>query len=348
MHNASDRMWLIRLEWSQKGESENKMSVVENTSSFFLSLTIIDFILATLTICGNLLLLITILFDPLRCLRTPTTYLIANLAFSDFLSGLLIGYGRAVVEYLQYVDEAEPKWIAIVINVGGGATLVSGIWTVIALALDRYLAVTSPLHYSERVTARRVILYILLSWPLAMSLPAPYSFAGNSWPIVLLAFSHTHFTIPVLLLLVVYFRIFRSLSRRRSELLRLTSSISTMTLRHTLERERKMASTSLMILVLFCASFLPFYIKIQMLNFCKCLDSRPYRKFSFVVHIFLYLSSLMDPFMYAWRVPKFRRSLRECLKIKKRNTAVRPTTLNRERQNRNNATMTIINLDSIF
>ena len=88
---------------------------------------------------------------------------IANLAFSDLLIGLLIGYEHALVEYLQYADEAEPKWIAAVINIGGGATLVSGMWTVIALALDRYLAVTDPLHYGERVTARRVVLYILLS-----------------------------------------------------------------------------------------------------------------------------------------------------------------------------------------
>ena len=323
------------------------MSVTESTSSFLLSLTIIDFMLATLTICGNLLLLMTILFDPLRCLRTPTTYFIANLAFSDLLFGLLIGYGRAVVEYLQYAHEAEPKWIATVINEGGGATLAGGIWTVIALALDRYIAVTDPLHYRERVTARRVVLCILLSWPLAMAIPAPYLFARKSWPIVLLTFSHTHFTIPVLLLLVVYFRIFRSLSRRRSELFRLAASISTMTLRHTLERERKMAGTSLMILILFCASFFPFFIKIQILNFCKCLDSRPYRKFSVVAHIFLYLSSLMDPFMYAWRVPKFRRSLRQWLKFKKRNI-VRPTTLNRERQNQSNASMIVINLDTVF
>ena len=102
------------------------MSVAESTSSFLLSLTIIDFILATLTICGNLLLLITILFDPLQCLRTPATYFIDNLAFSGLLIGLLIGYGRAVVEYLQYVDEAEPKWIAVVINIGGGANFLAG------------------------------------------------------------------------------------------------------------------------------------------------------------------------------------------------------------------------------
>lgn len=323
------------------------MSDAENLSSFLLSLTITDFILATLTICGNLLLLITILFDPLRCLRTPTTYFIANLAFSDLLIGLLIGYGNAVDEYLQYADEGKPKWIATVINIGGGATLVSGIWTVIALALDRYVAVTDPLHYSERVTTRRVVLYILLSWLLAMALPVPYLFARQSWPIVLLIFSHTHFTIPVLLLLVVYFRIFRSLSRRRLGLLRLTASISTMTLRHTLESEKKTTSTSLVILILFCASFLPFYVKIQILNFCKCLDSKTYRNFSFVVHTFLYLSSLMDPFIYAWRVPKFRRSLRECFKIKKRNI-VHPTTLNRETQTQRKASLTVINLDNIF
>lgn len=323
------------------------MSDAENLSSLLLPLTITDFILATLTICGNLLLLITILFDPLRCLRTPTTYFIANLAFSDLLIGLLIGYGNAVDEYLQYADEGEPRWIAIVINNGGGATLVSGIWTVIVLALDRYIAVTDPLHYRERVTTRRVVLYILLSWLLAMVLPVPYLFAGQFWPIVLLFFSHTHFTIPVFLLLVVYFRIFRSLSRRRLGLLRLTASISTMTLRHTLESEKKMTSTSLVILILFCASFLPFYVKIQIINFCKCLDSKTYITFSFVVHIFLYLSSLIDPFMYAWRVPKFRRSLRECFKIKKRNI-VHPTTLKRETQNRSNASLTIINLDNIF
>ena len=132
-------------------------------------------------------------------------------------------------------------------------------------------------------------MYILLSWP--MALPAPYPFAGKSWTIVLLTFSHTHIPMPVLLLLIVYFRIFRSLDRRRSELFRLAASISTMTLRHTLERERKMASTSLMILILFCASFLPFYIKIQILNFCKCLDSiqKVFRRCSyFSVLIFPY------------------------------------------------------------
>ncbi|KAJ7331649.1 hypothetical protein OS493_019241 [Desmophyllum pertusum] len=86
---------------------------------FFFSFAIVDFILATLTVCGNLLLLTTIVFDPLRCLRTPSTYFIANLAFSDLLIGLLIGYGHALIEYFLYVDGTKPYWISVVINIGG-------------------------------------------------------------------------------------------------------------------------------------------------------------------------------------------------------------------------------------
>ena len=321
------------------------MSEEAYNSSFLFFLTILDFTLATFTVCGNLLLLVTILFDPLRCLRTPATYLVANLAVSDLLIGLFIGYGRALVEYFLCMGNNEPKWINIVINIGGGAALISGIWTVTAIAFDRYLAVIDPLHYSERVTARRAVMYILVSWPLSMALPAFYPFVGHSWIVFLLAFSHTHFTIPVFVLLVVYFTIFRSLSKRRSELLRLTTSISTMTVRHTLERERKMAWTSLMILMLFCASFMPFYVKIQLLNFCKCLQTMPYKKFDFISHVFLYLSSLMDPFMYAWRVPKFRRSLRECLRFRKR-TAVRPIVIKMNSQKQNNDFIPAVSLDT--
>lgn len=315
--------------------AKQTMSDVLYNSSLLLTLTIVDLILASLTVFGNILLLMTIIFDSLRCLRTPTTHLIANLAVSDLFMGLFIGYGRALVGYFMYADKTEPYWIDIVVNVGGGATLINGIWTVIAMSFDRYLAVTSPLLYSERVTGRRVLTYILTSWPLAMTMTAFYPLAGQTWPVFLLVFSHTHFTIPVFVLLAVYSRIFCSLSQRRHELSRFTTSVSTMTLRHALERERKIALTSFAILILFCASFLPIYIKIHLLNFCRCLGTMGYRKFDLISHTFLYFSSFVDPFVYAWRVPKFRRSLQGCLRIRKRNN-VRPIGVKAAEEGKNN------------
>ena len=230
--------------------------------SFLLSFTIVDFTLATLTVLGNALLLMTTLLNPLRCLRTPTTYLIANLAFSDLFMGFVIGYSSAVRGCFMYQDKTPPYWMHAVVNVGGGTTLVSVIWTVIAMAVDRYMAVTDPLRYSKRKTARRVLIFIVLSWAIAFTVPVSfYSLARQSWTIVLLVSSHTHFTIPVFVLLFAYVRIFQSLASRRRELVRLATSISNMTLRHTLESERKMAFTMLTILILFCASFLPLYEK---------------------------------------------------------------------------------------
>ena len=186
------------------------------------------------------------------------------------------------------------------------------------------MAVTEPLRYSERMTARRVLIFVVLTWAITLTVPASfYSLARQRWTVFLLIYSHTHFAVPVFVLLFAYVRIFPSLAIRRRELVRLATSISAMTLRHTLERERKMAFTTLTILILFCASFLPLYVKIQLLNFCKCLGSVPFNKFDFITHTFLYFSSLMDPFIYAWRVPKFRRSLGMCIRLRNRNV-VRP------------------------
>ena len=176
--------------------------------SYLLSLIIVDFLLATLTVFGNLPLLSTIKSDPVRCLRTPATYLIANLSLSDLFVGLIIGYGRVLVGYFMYNNEAQPSWINLVINVGGGASIINGIWTVIAMALDRYTAVTDPFHYSERITERKVLAYIFVSWGIATALTAFYPLARKTWAIILLVFSHTHFTIPVFVMLLVYCRIF--------------------------------------------------------------------------------------------------------------------------------------------
>lgn len=322
------RILLLLKAAPQRSQSILKKAMVNfEYNSYLLALTIADFILATLTVLGNFLLLTTIKLDPVRCLRTPATYLIANLSLSDLFVGLIIGYGRGLVGCFMYKDETQPSWINLAINVAGGASIINGIWTVIAMALDRYIAVTDPFHYNERITGRKVHTYIFVSWVMATTLTAFYPLAGQIWAVILLVFSHTHFTIPVFVLLFVYRRIFCSLSARRYELQRLTTSLSTITLRHALERERKMALTSFVILKLFCASFLPFYIKIQLLNFCSCQDTMAFRRFDLISHTFLYLSSFANPFMYAWRVPKFRRSLQECLHIKKRNS-VRPININ--------------------
>jgi len=79
--------------------------------TFYLCFVVLDALLAFVTALGNFLLLVTIYRDPYRCLRTPTTLLIANLGVADFLFGAFMGFGRTVEMYFLYLGQQELPYL---------------------------------------------------------------------------------------------------------------------------------------------------------------------------------------------------------------------------------------------
>ena len=149
-----------------------------------------------------------------------------------------------------------------------------------------------------------------------------YAFsAGDLEVAVLLLGSHVLFTLPVILMVVLQYKSFSCLSRSRRDLSKMSWAFRTANWRQ-IERDRKLAVTSTMIIALFVIYFLPFYVKIHLMNFCDCTQSSPYRIYHSTSHNFLYFSSFLDPVMYAWRIPKFRRALKDCVRLRRRNTVV--------------------------
>ena len=96
--------------------------------------------------------------------------------------------------------------------------------------------------------------------------------------------------------------------------------------RRALERERRMAVTIMIILVFFFLTYLPQYITIHLAYFCDSCeiseDSITFHKIDVVASRFLFLNSALNPFIYAWRMPKYRRALDACLKIVKNKLCV--------------------------
>ena len=67
---------------------------------------------------------------------------------------------------------------------------------------------------------------------------------------------------------------------------------------------------------LFFMTYMPQYITVHLLHFCKsCQESINFHKVDVAASRLLCLSSAMNPFVYAWRVPKYRSAFIECLKI---------------------------------
>ena len=284
------------------------------SAGFLLSLAIVDVILASVTLCCNGLLLLVIYRDPRCSLRTPAVYLVASLSCSDIVTAFFTGYGKALMELHMYFGSVSPDAVRIVLDFGGCIGLLTALGTVLIVAIDRYIAITDALHYKSRITTRRIGVSIAVGWLSALVPATIYSLVREYTRTLLLVCSHTYFTLPVILIIVIYCKIFNSLSRRRRELASLSWAVSNITWRH-LERERRMAVVAFMVVVLFCVSFLPFYLKIQLMNFCACTQSPHYQNFNFISHNFLYFSTLLDPVLYAWRIPKFRVALRDCWRL---------------------------------
>ena len=103
-------------------------------------------------VVSHLLLFICLIKDPLKCFRNSATYLIANLALSDFIvctTDLLYkfyGENRATVMYLMST-----------------AMLVS-LFSIISIAIDRYVLTVHSFKHRLLLNGRRIAFWIVSLW----------------------------------------------------------------------------------------------------------------------------------------------------------------------------------------
>lgn len=295
-----------------------------------LSSTVIMSIVATVTVVGNLLLLLTIHLNYRLLFRTPSTILIANLGFSDLLVGLLVGFPVAVRDMYRYRQEEITDMIRVLIEVSEGLTMCVSGCTIIGLSVDRYIAVSDPMAYRSRVTRRRVKIFILLVWMFAVLLCC-LPLTGLDKKIYVTIFLHTHATIPIFLLTAVCIKMFQALKRHRREMETLENS--SLQRRREMERERKMAHTIYIILTLFYLTLLPAYITLHLLFLYQGSDFKlrsVFRQVDFISTRFLFLNSAIDPYVYAWRIPKYRRGFMKIVSFMKHQTKTEITSKRNE------------------
>ena len=267
--------------------------------------------LAAVTTLGNSALLLTIFRDTRRLLQTPPSLLIANLCVSDLALGLISGNLVAVKDVYRFQHFPVPRVLDPIIRLVVGLSLFVSSGTIIALSCDRYVAVMYPLKYRSTITRTRVKIFIALIWVFAVTvcfLPLT-SVPENIFKIV---YAHTHASIPALLLTVMYFKVFRALGERKREL-RDAGITSATRSKQTLDRERNMVVTILLVLALFYVTVLPEFTALHLMQFCEsCKQSLTFVKLEIVFSRFLFLNSALNPFVYSWRVPKYRRAFKSC------------------------------------
>jgi len=289
------------------------LSIIQN-KTYWTSLAVLGFILAIAITAGNSMLLYTIYKDPRKSLRSAPGFLITNLTVADLLLGLLNLSIVAVrdVYRSQLINMPFLGILKAFMYIVFMTTLFVSCNTIIVMSATCYVAINQPLEYKTIVTTKRIKICIAVLWIMGLGtclLPV----AGLSQQTFVMIYLHTHATIPAILLTVIYVKVFRAVARRTRELQQ--SGYDKLATK-SLERERNMVVVVIIILALFYITYMPQYITLHLLYFCNsCQQSVTFHEIDVALSRFVYLSSAINPFVYAWRVPKYRKALIDCWKI---------------------------------
>uniref|UniRef100_A0A668AB15 5-hydroxytryptamine receptor 7 n=1 Tax=Myripristis murdjan TaxID=586833 RepID=A0A668AB15_9TELE len=252
------------------------------------------------TICGNLLVVISVCF--VKKLRQPSNYLIVSLAVADLSVAL------AVMPFVSITDLIGGQWIfgQFFCNVFIAMDVMcctASIMTLCVISIDRYLGITNPLTYPVRQNGCCMAKMILSVWLLSASITLPPLFGWaqnvNDGRVCLISqdFGYTvystavAFYIPMSVMLIMYYRIYRAAKLRGGRG----------------GQEQKAAATLGIVVGAFSFCWLPFFLVSTARPFvcgveCSCVPLWLERTLLWLG----YANSLINPFIYAF----FNRDLR--------------------------------------
>ena len=291
-----------------------------------------DFLLATTASIANSLLLLTIYKDPHRSLRSPSTNLVINMAVADFMVGCLSGYLITAYDALFFMGKSTNTILQnfnLVYVVIGVTSVIVGCCNVVAMACDRWLAVSAALNYRTIVTAKRVNVLIVLFWIYAAVFSSLALCPEIPFNIYELLYCHLHVSLPLFILPLVYWKTFRALGVHTRRMANLLGPGNERMNSKTVQGEKKTTKAFVIILCLFYVAFVPYVVAVNVRHFCSvCAVSKGFRVFLQIAIRFIILNCSLDPFVYAWRIPKYRRAVRTVLnrycRFRRRNNAIDP------------------------
>ncbi|XP_071390000.1 5-hydroxytryptamine receptor 4 [Centroberyx affinis] len=279
------------------------------------------------TVVGNFLVVLSIAY--FKQLQSPTNSFVMSLAVADCLVGL-------VVMPYSMIRTVEGCWYfgALFCQLHSSLDVMlctASIFHLSCIAFDRYYAVCNPLVYSLKMSRSRVTLLIVVCWAVPMLISfgpimLGLHMAGVDVPlpddvcvflvnrIYAVMASLVAFYLPMAIMLVAYWKIYKAAKRQARQISAMESQMSAgvskdsskkQRHRNAMRRERKAAKTLGIIMGVFLIFWLPFFT-------VNIVD--PFIDYSTAVvvwDVFLwlgYINSSLNPFLYGFFNRSFRRA----------------------------------------
>ncbi|XP_045547625.1 adenosine receptor A2a [Salmo salar] len=309
--------------------------MLDNASLVYI---VLELVIACLAVTGNVLVCWAVCLN--STLQSITNYFVVSLAVADIAVGMLAIPFAITISTGFCANFHGCLFIACFVLV----LTQSSIFSLLAIAVDRYIAIKRPLRYNSLVTAGRAKSIIAVCWVLSVGIGLTPMLGWNrgatatnssSCPVgmteclfegVVTLHYMVYFNffgcvlVPLLVMLAIYARIFMA-ARRQLRLMDLklahmythgTSSSSTSS-RSTLQKEVHAAKSLAIIVGLFAFCWLPLHI-INCFNlFCQDCG-RPHIWVMNIAILLSHANSVVNPFIYAYRIREFRHTFRRILR----------------------------------
>ncbi|XP_018527025.1 trace amine-associated receptor 13c-like [Lates calcarifer] len=278
--------------------------------------------ISVLTVTLNLLVIISI--SHFKQLHTPTNLLLLSLAVSDFSVGLLLSCESLLSDGCWDLGDH----MCILLSTLNFIMTSSSVGAMVFISIDRYVAICDPLHYSNKITVKRITICICLCWITSvlyntlilkdnLNQPGRHNSCIGECLVVIyyietIADLILTFIGPVTVIIVLYLRVFVvAVSQARA----MRSHIATVTLQHSetvfaKKSELKAARTLGVVVVVFLICICPYY--------CSLLTDHN-TLFDTTVPIWAWLmffNSCLNPLIYVFCYPWFVKSIKLIVTLK--------------------------------
>ena len=287
------------------------ITLVSHRRSFFLGFCVLNFVFSLVATLGNLLVIRALI----KASTIPATVkkMFLSLAFSDLAVWLLPQLMTAIINavMLKMASNGDDlvffcPTVLIVLLCFRYLLAFASFLNVIVIAFNRLLAVSLHLRYQELVTPRRVTVVLVSLWLTSCVSPFLYIFLPKGIEMIAGVIS----VIGYVLTTVAYVRIYKVVKSHQNQIYG-QNQLQNAEARET-HKQRKSAYNSLFVSVAFSACYLPF-LPTTILYFTNTSE------ISFLVAHFasiflIYLNSSLNPFIYCWRYPEIRQSVKGTVK----------------------------------
>ena len=323
-----------------KSTFQERCLIVEAPTELSYMTSGISFLLILTNIPGNLLIILAVLVDPNKNLRSPFNWLALNLAAAD----LMVGCITEPLSAYHHIREGLRKKIMVeeyvIIRAIFFISCTASVLSLTSLAAERYLAVRKPVLYRTSVTNKRIVLTIVGIWVISFSLPSIYLVVG--FGIYGFLFANASIAFAVIVICITYTLIKRKVKQRSPDKHKedvpktstdaqnppsqvqgssnvntnATSTPSIIKRRQLMEA--KVTKMFLIVLIALLCCYGPSTLMMYIVTFCQSCDCLTLHWFRDLYFLFALMNSSVNFFCYALRSQRIRSAFLKLIRIKRR------------------------------